>query len=334
MRKPELVSSLSETLRELRGRRVAILTHAGGDADSIGSAYILSNLLRKNYGAEEVFFKVPGSISTHSKAILSYLEFEISGIEDADTYIVVDAGSPEQLEDHLWIFSTGRDVIVVDHHETSVEAYRGVRLFASDAYQSLCELMYELAEYEGYDLGLREAEALFLGIYYDTVRLSVADEETLSKVCHLAGIGVKPMKILSQLETKMDSSERIARLKAAMRMRVYRLGEWLIALSRVSGFQSSAARSLIPLGAHASIVAGESDEGIQASMRAVQDIVKAGLDLGKLASRIGEEFGGHGGGHAAAAGVFCKAGDLEKVLKRCLELIEEQLGVGAEQVSP
>lgn len=334
MRKPELVSSLSKALRELRGRRVAILTHGGGDADSIGSAYVLSNLLRKHYGVEEIFFTVPGSISTHSKVILNYLEFELSEVEDADTYIVVDAGSPEQLEDYLWIFSSGREIIVVDHHETSVEVYRGVKLFASDNYQSVCELVYELAEYEGYSLKLREAEALFLGIYYDTVRLSVADEETLSKVCRLAGIGVKPMKILSQLETTMDVSERIARLKAAMRMKVYRLGDWVIALSRVSGFQSSAARSLISLGVHASIVAGESDEGVQASMRAVQDIVKAGLDLGKLASRIGEEFEGHGGGHATAAGAFCKTSDLEKVLKRCLELIEEQLGVGAEQVSP
>lgn len=335
MRDERLILSLSGALQEAAGRLVGLLTHAGGDPDSIGSAYVLKNILLKAYGARGVAFTIPGSPSTHSRALLNYLGLDVGDIERAEIFVVVDAGSPQQLEEYSRILGEGVRIIVVDHHETSAEAYgEGAALYASTAYQSVCEMVYELAEHVGYRLGLREAEALFLGIYYDTVRLSVADEESLRKVCRLAEMGVKPMGILAQLETAMDVSERVARLKAAARMKMYRLKEWYIVFSRVGSFQSSAARSLLSLGAHAAIVAGEADEGVQVSMRAVQDVVKAGLDLSRVAARLGEEFRGYGGGHSTAARAFCKEGDVEKVLRRCLELVSERLGAEAVEVRP
>ncbi len=331
MRNPTLIERLADSLRKLTERRVKIITHSGGDPDSVGSAYVLSRILR-SIGIREIGVIIPENISTHSRSLLAYLDLELSDIEGDEAYIVVDAGSPHQLGDFSEILKKD-STIVIDHHATSHEAYgREYILFSSDEYQSVCEIVYELAEYLGYRVDVREAEALYLGMYYDTVRFSVADAETMRKVCSLIGRGVEPSRLLQRFEAVMDISERIARLKAAKRMRIYRIGDWIIALSHVGSFQSSVARSLIGLGAHITVVAGEGDEGIQVSMRCVQDAVDAGVDLGKIASRVGEEFGGYGGGHAAASRALCQRGEVEDVLLRSLALISESLGADAKEV--
>ncbi len=331
MRNPTLIKRLAEALEGLAGEKVRIITHSGGDPDSIGSAYVLSNILRR-IGVEDVGVIIPESISTHSRSLLSYLGLELGEVKGDEAYIVVDAGSPHQLGGLSETVGKGR-TIVIDHHTTSHEAYgEGYLLFSSEDYQSVCEIVYELAEHLGYRLDGREAEALYLGMYYDTVRFSVADSETMRKACRLIELGVEPSTLLQEFEAVMDISERIARLKAAKRMKLYRIGGWLVALSHVGSFQSSVARSLLGLGAHVAVVAGEGDEGVQVSLRCVQEAVEAGLDLGRIASRLGEEFGGHGGGHAAASRAFCQRGGIDEVLSRSLNLISESFGAGAREV--
>jgi len=158
----------------------------------------------------------------------------------------------------------------------------------------------------------------------------------LRKICALASNHVNPRELLQGLEIRMDLSERIARLKAAARLKIYRVGDWLIAVSRLSSFQSSSARSLVTLGAHVAIVGGESENGITVSFRALRDFIEAtGINLGKdIAARIGSEFGGHGGGHSSAAKAYCVKGSLEEILRRCVELIEEKLGERLKELQP
>ena len=335
MRDEDLIKSLSSRLEKLSGKKIALLTHSGGDPDSIGSAFVLSNILKSRMHAETLF-KIPSETSTYSKVFLERLGLEQSEeLEDAETLIILDCGSPEQLDDFLWVLDSGREILVIDHHSTSPESFKDkAEVFSSEIYQSVCEIIYDLARYLGYELDLREAEALFAGFYYDTVRFVVADEETLRKACELARLGVNPREFLSTLEIKMDISERIARLKSALRMSIYRIGDWVIVTSRVSSFQSSSARSLVGLGAHVAMVAGESDEGVTVSFRALKDFIEeTGVNLGKdIAARVGAELGGYGGGHASAAKAYCRRESVEEVLRRCVELISEKLGAPAEQV--
>jgi len=334
MRDQEFIEFLGKGLYLVRGEAVAILTHAGGDPDSIGASYTLINILKKIYGTKRTLFTIPSRPSTHSKALLNHLNLMIDDIEGHEGYfIILDAGSPEQIEEYQWIFSNPEKVIVIDHHTTSIGSYpENVRLHVSDEYQSVCEIIYDLAELLNYELNTLEAEALFAGIYYDTVRLSVADKSSLRVVCRLAEKGVNPVEFLSKLETKIELSERIARLKAASRMKIYRIGELMIVLTKVGSYQSSCARSLLSLGAHIAVAAGESDEGVEVSMRAVNEVIeKYEIDLGKdVAEKLGGEFGGHGGGHAAAARAYCREGDIDSILSRCLEILSEKLGSRAE----
>ena len=334
MRDRKFIELLDKGLYPVRGGAVAILTHAGGDPDSIGASYTLINILKKAYAVRKILFTIPSRPSTHSKALLNHLNLTIDDLKGHEGYfIVLDAGSPEQLEEYRWIFLKPERVIVIDHHTTSIGSYpEKVKLYVSDKYQSVCEIIYDLAELLGYELNVSEAEALFAGIYYDTVRLSIADEFSLRAVCRLAEKGVNPVELLSKLEMRISLPERIARLKAASRMKIYRVGELMIVLTRVGSYQSSCARSLLSLGAHLAVAAGESDEGIEVSMRAVNEVVeKYGVDLGRdVAERLGREFGGHGGGHAAAARACCREGDIDTILSRCLEILSEKLGSRAE----
>ncbi len=337
MRNKELIESLVNKLEKLSGKTVAILTHSGGDPDSIGASYVLGNILKSLWNVEALF-KVPSDPSSHCRAFMKRLGFEESeDIERVDAYLVVDCGSPEQLNEYMSVLESGREVVVIDHHSTSLESFMGKgEVFCSEDYQSVCEIIFDLSRYLGYKLNLKEAEALFAGIYYDTVRLSVADQETVKKTCYLISLGVNPRELLTELEIKMDISERIARLKSAIRMNIYRAGDWLIVTSTLGSFQSSSARSLLGLGAHVAIVAGESENGTAVAFRAVKDFIEAtGVNLGRdIAAKIGKEMGGHGGGHSSAAKAYCMERDVEKVLSRCIELIGEKLGAPLEKIKP
>lgn len=338
MRRKELIGLLANKLGELSSKgTVAILTHSGGDPDSIGASYVLGNILRSLWSAE-VLFRVPSDPSSQLRAFMKRLGLDESeSVEQASAYVVVDCGSPEQLDEYMGILESGREVVIIDHHSTSFESFAGKgEVFCSDEYQSVCEMIFDLSQHVGYELSPREAEALFAGIYYDTVRLSVADQETMRKICHLTYLGVNPKDLLTELEVKMDISERIARLKSAARMNIYRVGGWLIATSTLGSFQSSSARGLLNLGAHVAVVAGEYEEGTVVSLRAVKDFIEAtGVNLGRdIAAKIGEEMGGHGGGHSSAARAYCMEKDVEKVLLRCVELIGEMVGAPPEKLKP
>jgi nanoRNase/pAp phosphatase (c-di-AMP/oligoRNAs hydrolase) len=312
MRNESFISLLSRELSQLASLRVSILTHAGGDPDSICSAYCLKKILKETFNVGNVWISVPDSPTAHTKALVEYFQIEVTrDVRDVDAYIVVDVGSPEQLDEYFEVISRGdKQVIVIDHHSNTVNRYPPTtKVYSSEYYQSTSEIIYDLAEYTGFKLGLLEAEAILIGMYYDTARLSIADSETSHKLCRLIDKGVSLGNVLAKLEQKIDISERIARLKGAARMKIYRFRDWLVVVTIVGGFQSSVARSLINLGAHLAIAIGEVDKSrVTASIRASQEFVEQNkINVGvDLAERLGIKLGGHGGGHASAAHLECK----------------------------
>ncbi|MEM3495388.1 MAG: DHH family phosphoesterase [Nitrososphaerota archaeon] len=335
MRDEILISLLDRELNQLSRHKVFILTHSGGDPDSICSAYFLRKLLKEIYNVGNVWIGVPGSPTAHVKALIEYFEIGLAqNVEGVDAYIVVDAGSPEQLDEYFEVISRGdKYVIVIDHHSDTVNRYSpNVKVYSSERYQSVTEVIYDLAEYLGYQLELRDAEAILIGLYYDTVRFSIADLDTSSKICRLISKGIILNSILAKLEQTVDTSERIARLKGASRMKIYRFRDWLVVITNVGKFQSSVARSLINLGAHLAIAIGEVDKSrVAASMRASQDFIeqtKINLSI-DLAGRIGVKFGGYGGGHASAAHLECNA-SIEELAEYLVDELKNRLGINPE----
>jgi len=335
MRNGLFISLLSRELSRLDSLRVGILTHEGGDPDSICSAFCLKKILKEFFNAYKVWINVPDTPTAHTKALIEYFQVEIlNDIMDADVYILVDVGSPEQIDEYFKVISKrDKQVIVIDHHSNTVNRYPShVRVYSSEHYQSASEIIYDLAEYLGIQLSLREVEAILIGMYYDTARFSIADLETSNKICKLINKGVSLSNIFAKLEQRIDVSERIARLKGAVRMKIYRFREWLVVVTTVGKFQSSVARSLINLGAHLALAIGEVDKlRVTASIRAAQEFVEqTKINIGvDLAERIGLKLEGHGGGHASAAHLECKT-SIEELVRCFIDELTSRLNIKPE----
>lgn len=335
MRDEILLRLLTNELSQLSNLDVSILTHEGGDPDSVCSAYCLKKILTDFFKTKNVRIIIPDTPSAHTKTLLEYFNLELSNdVEKSDVCIIVDAGSPEQLSKYFEVvFRQDVKIIVIDHHSNTNNRYpASVKVYSNEAYQSVSEIIYDLAEYSGFELSLREVEAILIGIYYDTARFSVADLETSLKISKLINRGITLKNILARMEQTIDLSERIARLKGATRMKIYRFNDWLIVLTHVGKFQSSVARSLISLGAHLAVAIGELDKSrIVASIRASQDFVEqTGLNVGvDLAERIGMKLGGHGGGHASAAHLECKT-TIDELITYIIDELASRLNINPE----
>jgi nanoRNase/pAp phosphatase (c-di-AMP/oligoRNAs hydrolase) len=167
---------------------------------------------------------------------------------------------------------------------------------------------------------------LFLGIAFDTRHFVLANSNTLKNIAEIIDLGIKAQETLPLLSLPMDFSERVARLKASRRVRLFSVKGRIVALSHVSAYQASAARALIDLGADVAAVAGQKNESIEVSLRATREFnTETNVHLGKdIAKPLGEYIHGMGGGHATAAGAN-GTGEIEPVLKRCLLLLKEKL---------
>jgi len=124
----------------------------------------------------------------------------------------------------------------------------------------------------------------------------------------------------------MNRSERIARLKSAGRSKVTVIGDWIVAMSELGSYQSSAARGLLSLGAHVAFVGGEAKDRVRVNMRSTEWFSeKTGIHLGRdVAIPLGKQLGGTGGGHPSAAGLSA-TGDVERCLKACVNRVRKLL---------
>jgi len=218
-------------------------------------------------------------------------------------------------------------LIVIDHHAAHPETEKIAKVcITNEEVSSTCEMVYTFFKEMNIKPNENEAKAMFLGIAFDTRHFILANSSTLKAIAELIDAGVNAQETLPLLSLPMDFSERVARLKACRRAKLYKIGEWIIALSHVSAYQASAARAIMELGAHVAVVAGQKNESVEISLRCTREFhKKTGIHLGRdIAKPLGEFLHGMGGGHASAAGVN-GVGDVEAGLKRCLRLLKEKL---------
>jgi nanoRNase/pAp phosphatase (c-di-AMP/oligoRNAs hydrolase) len=311
---------------------IVLLCHHNADPDAICSAYALASLLKQSRPQTEVEVGAAQGISRLSRHLLEHLPVEVNtqpSVEKANVIVLLDTNTVQQLDGLAEkVKSSKAPIIVVDHHTSHPETQQLAKVSITDEKaSSTCEIVYDFYRQKGITPGENEARALFLGIAFDTRHFVLANSTTLKNVAGLIDAGVNAQEALSQLSLPMDLSERVARLKASRRSRLFRVGEWIIALSHVSAYQASAARAMVELGAHFAAVAGEKDGRLEISLRSSLEFnKKSGVHLGKdVAKQLGEYLHGMGGGHATAAGVNGQ-GDVDIGLKRCLWILKEKLG--------
>jgi nanoRNase/pAp phosphatase (c-di-AMP/oligoRNAs hydrolase) len=325
-------AEIAKILNERNAKYVVLLCHHNADPDAICSAYALSSLIRQHKPQITVEIGVAQGISRLSKHILKNLPITVEiepKVEKADVIILVDTNTVQQLDNLAEkVKASKAPLIVVDHHAAHPETEKMARLCITDEnVSSTCEIVYNFYKQMGVKVGENEAKALFLGIAFDTRHFVLANSSTLKIIAELVDMGVNAQEALAMLSLPMDFSERVARLKACKRAKLFKIGEWIIALSHVSAYQASAARAIIDLGAHVAVVAGQKNDSLEISLRCTKEFhEKTGIHLGRdIAKPLGEYLRGMGGGHATAAGVN-GYGELEAGLKKCWKLLKGQIG--------
>lgn len=319
-------------LIENRNTKLAVLLcHINADPDAVCAAFGMAQLLQRLTPSLTIEIAAAQGPSRLSKAVLKALPAKLTmqpRIEEADIIVLLDTNTIQQLGE--WsnrVKASKAALVVIDHHASHPQTESLATLSVADEKaSSTCEIVYRLYKEAQINLTPVEAKALFLGIAFDTRHFILASSSTFKVIADLVDAGVKAEETLNVLSLPMDSSERVARLKASKRLKLIQVNDWLIAFSNVSAYQASAARALISVGAHVAVVAGQKEEKLQISMRATQDFhEKTRVHLGRdIARPLGEYLHGMGGGHAVSAGVNGE-GEVEASLKHCVRLLREKM---------
>ncbi len=324
------IQEIVALIDKLDAKLAVLLCHHNADPDAIGAAFAFKGLLKRLRPSLEIEIAAASGISRLSKAMMNVLPIELADnprIETADLIVLLDTNTIQQLDEWSKRIKPDRPLVVVDHHASHPETERITALSVTDeTASSTCEIIYRLFKEAELKPTTDEAKALFLGIAFDTRHFIIATSDTLKVVADLVAAGVNAQATLPVLSLPLEHSERIARLKAANRMNLLSIGDWLIALSCVSAYQASACRSLIALGAHLAVVAGQKHDKVQVSFRASREFyAETGIHVGRdLAKPLGEFLGGMGGGHSVSAGAN-GVGDVEACLDFCEKLLNQKL---------
>jgi nanoRNase/pAp phosphatase (c-di-AMP/oligoRNAs hydrolase) len=324
-------TEITDLLKKIDAKFVLLLCHHNADPDAVCSAYAFAGLLKNVNPNIEIEIGAAQGISRLTKHLLQYLPIEVKttpNVDRADAIVLLDTNTVQQLENLAEkVKNSKAPVIVIDHHASHPDTEHLAKIsVTNEESSSTCEIVYDFYKQMNLKPGENEAKALFLGISFDTRHFVLANSTTLKNIAELIDVGVNVQETLAMLSLPMEFSERVARLKASRRTRLFKVGDWIIALTHVSAYEASAARALVELGAHVAAVAGSKNQRIEISLRSSLDFnKKTGVHLGRdVAKPLGEYLRGMGGGHATAAGVNGE-GDVELGLKRCIALLKEKL---------
>ncbi len=320
-----------ERLKEFLGGRILLICHHNADPDAVCAAYGVGELARAMDPSVDAVIVTPGGASRLSRAVMEELGIEASAdpsIDGADALVIVDTATLNQLDGFGEIVASAAvPKVFIDHHapHPSIAAIASYTII-DESVSSTCEIVHNLYKGLGITPSANVARALLVGIAYDSRHFSIGSSQTLKSASQLLELDGPLGEILSMLASDRSRSEKIARLKAAQRLKLHEVQGWTIATSNLSSFQASAARALIRLGADVSIVAGKDKNELRASLRASERFyretsVHLGSDVAKI---LGDEFSGAGSGHPTAAGVNGK-GDLDSFLYRAVAIISSKL---------
>lgn len=326
----------------LRARKVEaalILCHRQADVDAYCSAYAIASRLRRLHRAARIKVVAPEGLSLLARQVQSKLRWEVSSRyerEAFDLIVVVDTGHSALLSEWLKLLEDSKAVkLLLDHHppRKTMRALFDEALIDPNA-SSTSELVYRAFAAAHIKPSKAEALAILTGILFDSQHLTLARCRTLEIISKLCLIGATIREAKSLLRGERSKPESIARLKAAQRAVLYRVGNWLLATTSVGSFQSSASRALVELGADIAWAIGQHDSETRVSFRSTQEFFRSTeLHLGShLAEKASARLeSGIGGGHPTAASLTSKT-ELGQVGRVLLTLLSDLLGEPSEAI--
>ncbi|ASJ12207.1 DHH family phosphoesterase [Thermococcus thioreducens] len=317
---------LKRFLQGSKDKSFLLLCHHNADPDSLGSAIAFA-LYLKSLGVKSVRIGVAQSVSSYAKRLLtlSPVPLEKDPLVREDVVMIFDTSSLEQLEPIE--IPRGKTVIVVDHHSEKEKPIRANISVVDSSRTSTAEIVWELFKYFGF-YDETAVRALLAGIVTDTANFRFGNAKTFKAVSEMLGRFPIQMGEIFQLiapvsDENIDQAKRMAILKACQRLELKKFRKYIIAVSKVSAYESLACKTFLNLGADIAVV-GSEKKGVRISARAKENLVKKGLHLGKIMEKVGPIIDGSGGGHAGAAGANGK-NNLDGAIKLILKEIERFL---------
>jgi len=311
-----------------KARKIVILTHANSDPDAICSAFALKQLLKKINPKTKIIIGAPEGTNKISEKILTKFGLTVESnptLDDIDVIFTVDTNNLKQLgKISTAIEKFEKSIIIIDHHYPHPSMEKLSKIEFCDKYSpSTCEIIYELYNHYEIKPTKKVATILIIGILCETRHLRIATSKTILTISNLIKQGIAIEKLRAILEIKMDQSERLARLRAAQRIKISNIAGWIIVTTNVGSHHASAARALAFLGADLAIVGSSDKDRLKISLRSKEEFYqKSGIHLGRdLAKPLGDYVNGTGGGHSLAAGIT-GSGEVEDALNRALEMLK------------
>ncbi len=315
-------------LESLKGKEVLLLTHRGADVDAVSASGMLYFALRNSNAC----IGVPEHINQSAEKLASELSipFELNPEpKEFNSVIVLDLNSWKMLgstAEKLKSFSG--EIFLIDHHSPSDDCIASKEnTLIEEKAASTTEILFKLFKEQGIPISKEMAILAAAGIITDSAHFSYASRDTfiiMAEALEIAGISYN--KIVGLFFVERDLSETIARLKAAKRCRIFRIGSFVIATSDIGAFEAQAASSFLRLGADVAFVGAAEAGEVMVSGRASQRVLEFGLDLVEdVFEPLSARFCGEGGGHTAAAAFNGKADSLDEVLQECVSLVAEKI---------
>ena len=325
-----LTSTFQKFIKGLSGKHVLLLVHKAADVDCIASAAVLKNSLNN----VQFTIGVPGYLNQHALRLSESMKIKHTlnpVISDFAAVIVLDFNTPEMLGlQAAELEKFKKPVFIIDHHSKTKDSldFPNKSIIDSNAV-STTQIVFQILQELKIKVSSGNAILLSAGIITDSNGLAIADSKTLQTLASLLKVcGKTVSEVQAVYEIPQDVSERIASLKSAKRVMLFKAGDFLIALSQVSHFASNAANSLISLGADLAIVGFSDDDGnAKLNARASESFLKkTGVNLEKdILSKLERKFEGTSGGHEGAAG-FSGIARIDELFQESMLLIEEFLG--------
>jgi len=298
------IVALSALFSDERPTSVTIIAHRGADVDALASSYGMREIVLCMLPSTSVSIHSLGQLPGKSMGLVGFLDLEVSNdeplIPDDSWVMLLDTGGWSTTGMDVAALKGAKHRILIDHHPlVDADLYD---ILVQRPYTSTSEIVLEIFGEIGCNLDERTATALLAGVITDTAGLREANDDTLRHLCELGSKGARISKAWEIISREEARDEMIAKLKAAQRMKILKLGEVVAVLTEVGSYHSSVASSLVRLGADLAVVFSKDNEGSKASLRASRRFTElSSVNLGDLSSDLAKELGGQGGGHVRAS---------------------------------
>ncbi|MBC7113112.1 MAG: DHH family phosphoesterase [Candidatus Methanomethyliales bacterium] len=310
-------------------RYITIVCHPNADPDCIGSAYALMTSISSSIPNSNVTIYAPESINTASHRLINYLKIETSHEipQETEVFLLVDTSSLDQVPHVKSHISNNRTpYVLLDHHFPDPQTMGGAALAIVRESSSACEIVYDVLKKR--NLTPEALDALLVGIIYDSRRFLIRPSSSIKTAAKLIKKGAKPDLAIELLSADQDPSEKMAKLKGAARIRIFRASSWILAFTHVGSFEASVARALTDLGADLAFVINDSVDPLRLTGRSQDHFHnQTGLNLARdIMQPLSEEFSGQGGGHPTAASANLKV-SATALMPRILDLLADKLQI-------